>query len=99
MERTLAATSLGEEAERSARGRLVKAARGGESAPAPPGQPGAESAPESREGRPAQLPPRPRSRHDQALYDIITGGVLIIHVRIALHLQVNIVSLVVLLRA
>lgn len=96
MERTLAATSLGEEAERSARGRLVKAALGGESARATPGQPGAESLPDSREGQPAQPLPRPRSRHDQALYDIITGGVLIIHVRIALHLPLDRSSLLLL---
>lgn len=84
MERTLAASSLGAEAERSAQGRLVKAAHGGDPAARAPDQDGAASAPDSREGRPAQRPARPRGQHDQALYDIISGGVLIIHVSMAL---------------
>ena len=84
MERTLAATSLGDAAERSAQGRLVKAAHAGGSAPGAPDQDGAESAPQRHKGQPAQSPARPHSRQDQALYDIISGGVLIIHVSRAL---------------
>ena len=86
LERTLTANSLGAEAERQARGRLVKAAHGGASAP---GQHGAdESANDSPEGLlDTLLPQRPRNEHDQALFDIITGGVLIIHVRLATSLK------------
>ncbi|CAL5221943.1 g4219 [Coccomyxa viridis] len=82
LERTLTATSLGAEAERAAQGRLVKAAHDGASVQPQPGQHEAdEAAPDSREGPLADRPHRPRNQHDQALFDIITGGVLIIHIR------------------
>ncbi len=85
LERTLTATSLGAEAERAAQGRLVKAAHDGASVQPQPGQHEAdEAAPDSREGPLADRPHRPRNQHDQALFDIITGGVLIIHVRLSL---------------
>ena len=40
-----------------------------------------ESAQEPLESAPDSNAPRPRTRHDQALYDILSGGVLTIHVR------------------